>query len=109
RPHLSQAEADARNRDRQERRRNQADQARRDREDARVSERDFARHLRRRNRSDQRRLAEEERAEDIAELTEMFLGQQVQLTDAGRDQLRRLGYQVNSDGIAFVRRLDEDE
>ncbi|KAI6833569.1 hypothetical protein KC340_g6406 [Hortaea werneckii] len=109
RPHLSQAEADVRNRDRQERRRNQADQARRDREDARVSERDLARHRRRRNRSDQHRLAEEEQAEDIAELTEMFLGQQVQLTDAGRDHLRQLGYRVTSDGIVWVRRLDEDE
>ncbi|KAI7476480.1 hypothetical protein KC357_g4745 [Hortaea werneckii] len=109
RPHLSQAEVDVRNRDRQERRRNQADQARRDREDARVSERDLARHRGRRNRSDQHRLAEEEQAEDIAELTEMFLGQQVQLTDAGRDHLRQLGYRVTSDGIVWVRRLDEDE
>ena len=73
------------------------------------SERDLARHRRRRNRSDQHRLAEEEQAEDIAELTEMFLGQQVQLTDAGRDHLRQLGYRVTSDGIVWVRRLDEDE
>ncbi|RMY31935.1 hypothetical protein D0865_14864 [Hortaea werneckii] len=64
---------------------------------------------RRRYQSDHDRLIEEEHAEDIAELNEMYLGQQVQITRAGRSQLRQLGYQVRSDGIVWVRRLDEDE
>ncbi|KAI6907016.1 hypothetical protein D0869_09160 [Hortaea werneckii] len=64
---------------------------------------------RRRNQSDRDRIIEEERAEDIAELNEMYLGQQVQITRAGRSQLRQLGYHVRSDGRFWVRRLDEDE
>ncbi|KAI7179941.1 hypothetical protein D0869_02724 [Hortaea werneckii] len=68
-----------------------------------------ARQWRRRYQSDHDRLIEEEHAEDIAELNKMYLGQQVQITRAGRSQLRQLGYQVRSDGIVWVRRLDEDE
>ncbi|RMZ04263.1 hypothetical protein D0862_05369 [Hortaea werneckii] len=64
---------------------------------------------RRRNQSDHDRLIEEEHAEDIAEFHEMYLGQQVQITRAGRSQLRQLGYHVRSDGMVWVRRLDEDE
>ncbi|KAI6859217.1 hypothetical protein KC343_g1073 [Hortaea werneckii] len=68
-----------------------------------------ARQWRRRNQSDQDSIAEEEHAEDVAELTEMYLGQQVQITRAGRSQLRQLGYPVRSNGILRVRRLDDDE
>lgn len=68
-----------------------------------------ARQWRRRYQSDQDRLIEEEHAEDIAELNEMHLGQQVQITRAGRSQLRQLGYHVRSDGMVWARRLDEDE
>ncbi|RMZ15832.1 hypothetical protein D0860_01369 [Hortaea werneckii] len=68
-----------------------------------------ARQWRRRIQSDQGRLTEEENAEDAAELNEMYLGQQVQITRAGRSQLRQLGYPVRSDGAIRVRRLDDDE
>ena len=68
-----------------------------------------ARQWPRRIQSDQGRLTEEENAEDAAELNEMYLGQQVQITRAGRSQLRQLGYPVRSDGIIRVRRLDDDE
>ena len=75
----------------------------------RCRDRELARQWRRRNQSDQDRLIEEEHAEDIAELNEMYLGQQVQITHAGRSQLRQLGFRVRSDGMVWVRRLDEDE
>ncbi|KAI7284105.1 hypothetical protein KC343_g1105 [Hortaea werneckii] len=68
-----------------------------------------ARQWRRRNQSDHDRLIEEENAEDAAELNEMYLGQQVQITRAGRSQLRQLGYPVRADGTVRVRRLDDDE
>ncbi|KAI7158820.1 hypothetical protein KC349_g4621 [Hortaea werneckii] len=76
---------------------------------AHVRRRARARQWRRRYQSDHDRLIEEEHAEDIAELNEMYLGQQVRITRAGRSQLRQLGYHVRSDGMVWVRIMDEDE
>lgn len=51
----------------------------------------------------QESIAEEEEAEDTAELEEMLFGTKVELSEAGIQVLREMGYIVRSEGVVWLR------
>ncbi|KAK4542892.1 hypothetical protein LTR36_006081 [Oleoguttula mirabilis] len=54
-------------------------------------------------RSDREALRRQERADDLEEMNRMFLGQRVQLTEVGRDELAAMDLPVPRDGVLYVR------